>query len=187
MSALSASSVRQGGGGPQCANASWCSFPGAGRRVVSGTTSAHRSPPFGSGVRVSDLGNGKVIAVWVNDRGLLVQGRGSDVSTAHRLGMRSGATCMRLAVDQHSRSPPWLPLAIKRYPLSGPCPSGFRAFHVLTRQGGNREIHCETRPSPRGELDFAIISGRSMVGVAGFEPATPSSRTRCATRLRYTP
>lgn len=26
-----------------------------------------------------------------------------------------------------------------------------------------------------------------VVGVAGFEPATPSSRTRCATRLRYTP
>src|SRR5215831_15777147 len=28
---------------------------------------------------------------------------------------------------------------------------------------------------------------RILVGVAGFEPATPSSRTRCATRLRYTP
>src|SRR6476619_7284250 len=27
----------------------------------------------------------------------------------------------------------------------------------------------------------------NLVGVAGFEPATPSSRTRCATRLRYTP
>ena len=26
-----------------------------------------------------------------------------------------------------------------------------------------------------------------MVGAAGFEPATPSSRTRCATRLRYAP
>src|SRR5262245_19399883 len=26
-----------------------------------------------------------------------------------------------------------------------------------------------------------------MVGVAGFEPATPTSRTWCATRLRYTP
>ena len=26
-----------------------------------------------------------------------------------------------------------------------------------------------------------------MVGVAGFEPATPCSRSRCATRLRYTP
>jgi hypothetical protein len=28
---------------------------------------------------------------------------------------------------------------------------------------------------------------RRMVGVAGFEPATPTSRTWCATRLRYTP
>src|SRR5215813_13625688 len=28
---------------------------------------------------------------------------------------------------------------------------------------------------------------KNLVGVAGFEPATPSSRTRCATRLRYTP
>src|SRR5579862_9286038 len=26
-----------------------------------------------------------------------------------------------------------------------------------------------------------------LVGVRGFEPPTPSSRTRCATRLRYTP
>ena len=26
-----------------------------------------------------------------------------------------------------------------------------------------------------------------LVGTAGFEPATPSSRTRCATRLRYAP
>ena len=28
---------------------------------------------------------------------------------------------------------------------------------------------------------------KPMVGVAGFEPATPTSRTWCATRLRYTP
>ena len=39
---------------------------------------------------------------------------------------------------------------------------------------------------------FQIVSGisapgKKLVGVAGFEPATPSSRTRCATRLRYTP
>ena len=32
-----------------------------------------------------------------------------------------------------------------------------------------------------------VTSAGKMVGVAGFEPATPSSRTRCATRLRYTP
>src|SRR5690554_5461865 len=29
--------------------------------------------------------------------------------------------------------------------------------------------------------------GAEMVGVAGLEPATPSSRTKCATRLRHTP
>src|SRR5262245_30032935 len=28
---------------------------------------------------------------------------------------------------------------------------------------------------------------KRMVGVTGFEPATPTSRTWCATRLRYTP
>jgi hypothetical protein len=29
--------------------------------------------------------------------------------------------------------------------------------------------------------------GKSMVGVAGFEPTTSSSRTKRATKLRYTP
>ena len=28
---------------------------------------------------------------------------------------------------------------------------------------------------------------KRLVGVAGFEPATPSSRTRCATGLRHIP
>ena len=27
----------------------------------------------------------------------------------------------------------------------------------------------------------------NLVGVRGFEPPTPSSRTKCATKLRYTP
>ena len=30
-------------------------------------------------------------------------------------------------------------------------------------------------------------SGRCLVGMRGFEPPTPSSRTKCATRLRYIP
>jgi hypothetical protein len=44
-----------------------------------------------------------------------------------------------------------------------------------------------------GRVSFRITgrvsdwSWKILVGVAGFEPATPSSRTRCATRLRYTP
>ena len=29
--------------------------------------------------------------------------------------------------------------------------------------------------------------GREMVGATGFEPATPCSQSRCATKLRYAP
>ena len=39
-------------------------------------------------------------------------------------------------------------------------------------------------------LDLLEISNRrsvDLVGVRGFEPPTPTSRTWCATRLRYTP
>src|SRR4051812_32534160 len=48
-------------------------------------------------------------------------------------------------------------------------------------------------PSYKRNLGAALHASRKLagrggvVGVAGFEPATPSSRTRCATRLRYTP
>src|SRR5690606_29921722 len=38
---------------------------------------------------------------------------------------------------------------------------------------------------PNQQMKPALAGG--LVGVAGFEPATPSSRTMCATRLRYTP
>ncbi len=31
------------------------------------------------------------------------------------------------------------------------------------------------------------VEASLMVGVTGFEPATPCSRSKCATRLRYTP
>src|SRR5438045_8402631 len=41
--------------------------------------------------------------------------------------------------------------------------------------------------SVRLRSGLAAKSRERLVGVAGFEPATPSSRTRCATRLRYTP
>jgi hypothetical protein len=53
------------------------------------------------------------------------------------------------------------------------------AHYKVKRQGDRRHLTrgiCAVRPITAG-----------LVGVAGFEPATPSSRTRCATRLRYTP
>ena len=50
----------------------------------------------------------------------------------------------------------------------------------------NRQHHRKTQFSILGEVSPGQTLLR-LVGVARFELATPSSRTRCATRLRYTP
>ena len=42
--------------------------------------------------------------------------------------------------------------------------------------------------SPEGDyLRNIRFEGNKMVGVIGFEPTTPASRTRCSTRLSHTP
>ena len=42
------------------------------------------------------------------------------------------------------------------------------------------------KPTSWGSHDVGL-SVDSMVGITGFEPATPSSRTKCATKLRHIP
>ena len=57
------------------------------------------------------------------------------------------------------------------------------------RGGAGRANRDGDRPPRRGGTS-AQDTGKSreiLVGVAGFEPATPSSRTRCSTRLSHTP
>src|SRR5262245_66375591 len=40
--------------------------------------------------------------------------------------------------------------------------------------------NCPAKARPfQAVVRYAYVSGVSLVGVAGFEPATPSSRTRC--------
>ena len=46
------------------------------------------------------------------------------------------------------------------------------------------EPRTEAYETPEIPLLYPAIT---MVGVQGFEPWTPWSQTRCATRLRYTP
>lgn len=50
---------------------------------------AHRSLPFGTQVRVTNLSNGKQVTVRINDRGPFVRGRIIDLSraAAERIGM----------------------------------------------------------------------------------------------------
>lgn len=58
---------------------------------VGGLTAAHRTLPFGSKVRVTNLNNSRSIVVTINDRGPFTAGRVIDVSTraADQLGFRS--------------------------------------------------------------------------------------------------
>lgn len=69
--------------------ASWYGIEEAGRATASGEimdperkTAAHRTLPFGSLVRVTDLETGKAVEVIVNDRGPHVDGRIIDLSFA---------------------------------------------------------------------------------------------------------
>lgn len=43
---------------------------------------AHRTLPFGTQVRVQNLGNGRAVVVRINDRGPFVRGRVIDVTKA---------------------------------------------------------------------------------------------------------
>src|SRR5512144_1899295 len=40
---------------------------------------------------------------------------------------------------------------------------------------------------PKTHSAEAVLAASAVVGATGFEPATPWSRTKCATRLRYAP
>jgi rare lipoprotein A len=62
-------------------------------------TAAHRTLPFGTKVRVTNLGNGRSVTVRVNDRGPFVRGRVIDLSyaAARRIDMvRTGIARVRV-------------------------------------------------------------------------------------------
>ena len=86
----------------------WYGRKFAGRRTASGEafdpnalTMAHKTLPFGTQVKVTNLANGKSVVLRVNDRGPTQADRVGDVSlaAAQRLGMvRSGVIDAELAV-----------------------------------------------------------------------------------------
>lgn len=70
-------------------------------------TAAHRTLPFGTRVRVTNLRNGRHVVVRVNDRGPFVAGRLLDVSyaAARRLGLlETGVAPVSMRVILASRS-----------------------------------------------------------------------------------
>jgi rare lipoprotein A len=89
----------------QCGKASWYKM---GHKTASGErmnaaalAGAHRTLPFGTKVRVENMGNGKSVVVRINDRGPFIRGRVIDVTqgAAEKLGMiRSGVARVKVTV-----------------------------------------------------------------------------------------
>lgn len=81
-----------------------------GRQTASGETfdmyaltAAHKSLPFGTRLKITNLSNGKEVIVRVNDRGPYVRGRILDLSyaAAQQLGMiKTGTTRIRAEILQ---------------------------------------------------------------------------------------
>jgi rare lipoprotein A len=98
----------------QLGTASWYGEQFQGKPTASGEpfdmrdfTAAHPSLPLGSFVKVTNLKNGKVVVVRINDRGPVVDGRIIDVSynAAQALGFRErGLQRVRLDVYRPSKS-----------------------------------------------------------------------------------
>jgi rare lipoprotein A (peptidoglycan hydrolase) len=71
-------------------------------RVAGELTAAHRSLPFGTHVRVTNLDTGRSVVVRINDRGPIAKGRIIDLSAAaaKALDMRQdGVAHVRLEID----------------------------------------------------------------------------------------
>ncbi|MDR3441117.1 septal ring lytic transglycosylase RlpA family protein [Telmatospirillum sp.] len=100
---------------PTICNASWYGGPHVGRTTASGEvhslflrTAAHRTLPFGTVIRVTNLRNGKTSVVRINDRGPFVSGRAIDLSeqAARDLAMTNeGVARVKLEVIAHHGRP----------------------------------------------------------------------------------
>jgi rare lipoprotein A len=94
---------------PQTGEASWYGAQHHEKQTASGTifdharlTAAHPSLPFGSKIKVTNLGNGKTVEVEINDRGPFIENRIIDLShaAAKALGMiESGTATVRLELS----------------------------------------------------------------------------------------
>jgi rare lipoprotein A len=98
---------------PMIITASWYGGQHAGRPTASGEihslflrTAAHRTLPFGTVVKVTNLRNGRSSVVRINDRGPFVPGRSIDLSeqAARDLAMTDqGLARVRIEIIPHGR------------------------------------------------------------------------------------
>jgi rare lipoprotein A len=94
---------------PQTGEASWYGAQHQGKRTANGEifdqgllTAAHRTLPFGSKIKVTNLANGKSVEVKINDRGPFAEDRIIDLSQAAAKALemlQSGKATVRLELS----------------------------------------------------------------------------------------
>jgi rare lipoprotein A len=98
----SARRVAEPGGGSRGLASFYSGRSATGEQVGSNVlTAAHRTLPFGTKVRVTNLSNGQSVTVRINDRGPFVRNRSIDLSdgAAGAIGMkRAGVAPVRMEV-----------------------------------------------------------------------------------------
>ena len=162
-----------------------------GRRTFRGVTydssdltAAHRSLPFGTPVRVTNLENGRRVTVVVNDRGPFVRGRVIDVSkpAARRLGHRQVRPRPRKAGGAGAGADATLVVALLHGVRRGSGPASGVTGIGLTSQAGDavRRLGQRRMAPSRGnrreavERQGELEAARPGVGLAGV-PVPPDA------------
>lgn len=163
----------------QVGYASWYGSRFHGRLTASGQvynmdelTAAHRTLPFGTKVRVTDLGNGRSVVVTINDRGPFVAGRIIDLSraAAEAIGLTGqGVAKVRLHV-----------LALgdgRRIPVPQPVDSlhGAPSAPPLQADGGTRAAGGANTGAPAAKTGTAASSPDSAAVASAVGAATVPS------------
>ncbi len=125
--------------------ASWYGYPYHGRVAANGEvydmekmTAAHRTLPFGTWVRVTNMQNGKTVEVRITDRGPFIAGRVIDLSRAAARDIEligPGVAQVRIDLIASRSAPAMLPLP---GPSAAPVIAGWFAVQVGAFQDRER-------------------------------------------------
>ena len=132
-------------GEPETGLASWYGHPYHGRQTASGEiydmnqmTAAHRTLPFQTWVRVTNLENQMVTTVRINDRGPFIEGRIIDLS-------RAGAE----AIDMVGPGTALVRVEVVQYAGGGVAPPGAYAVQVGAFLVEENAMRMQARLAPR--------------------------------------
>ena len=146
--------------------ASWYGTKFHGRRTSSGEaydmlqlTAAHKTLPIPCYVRVTNLDNGKILTVRVNDRGPFVKSRIIDLSyaAAHKLGMAKKGTA-NVIVESVTIAPSGVSIQSDK-----PVSSEFvRAKNVSPKQGKHRYVQVGAYANHKSAQTLAKVLDREI-------------------------